>query len=45
MIRQNEIISENLEDSIVVLDPKNNLFGSNFCPADMDNKLEGQINI
>ena len=32
---------ENPKDSVVVIDPSNNLFGSNFCSTDMDNKSEG----
>lgn len=29
------------KDSVVVIDPKNELFGSNFCSTDMDNKSQG----
>jgi len=31
----------NPKDSLVVIDPSNNLFGSNFCSTDMDNKSQG----
>jgi hypothetical protein len=31
----------NPKDSLVVIDPKNELFGSNFCSTDMDNKSQG----
>lgn len=31
----------NPNDSVAVIDPSNNLFGSNFCSTDMDNKSQG----
>lgn len=43
----NEIVTKfNLTDinhqgSVVVIDPSNNLFGSNFCSTDMNNKSQG----
>ena len=36
-----EINKTNPTDSVVVVDPSNNLFGSNFCSTDMDNKTQG----